>query len=190
MTLGEGKRRVLMLLDEYSSGGTITEDRDIMNKMADFFDIAQKEIAGHQRIIRKTEFVLTASEGDFTYYDLPEDFSKTFRVWKKGKVFAGYPIISNQLAIPTDESGTITLEYFARPKTITPETPDSYEFEVSEEAANCLPFYVAAQQLVSDLVVDYSAFWSMYLNMRAALDTSLPSSGGGGYVAQRFYGGR
>ena len=187
MTLGDAKRRVLMLLDEYSSGGTVTEDRDIMNKMADFFDIAQKEISGYQKIIREKEYILTPGEGDFVYYDLPENFVKTFRVWKSRKVIAGYPIISNKLAIPSDEHGKITLEYFARPQTITPETPDNYEFEVSEEAANCLPFYVAAQQLMADLVVDYSSFWSMYLNMRAALDTSLPSSGGGGFVAQCLY---
>ena len=187
MTLGDAKRRVLMLLDEYSSGGTVTEDRDIMNKMADFFDIAQKEIAGYQKIIGKAEYTLIPREGDFVYYDLPENFVKTFRVWKNGKILAGYPIISNQLAVPSEESGTVILEYFARPQTITPETPDDYEFEVPEEAANCLPFYVAAQQLMADLVVDYSAFWSMYLNMRAALDTSLPSSGGRGFVAQRLF---
>ena len=187
MTLGDAKRRVLMLLDEYSSGGTVTEDSYIMNKLADFFDIAQKEISGYQKIIKEKEYTLTPGEGDFVYYDLPENFVKTFRVWKSGKVIAGYPIISNKLAVPGDEYGRIILEYFARPQTITPETPDSYEFEVSEEAANCLPFYVAAQQLMADLVVDYSAFWSMYLNMRAALDTSLPSSGGRGFVAQRLF---
>lgn len=36
MTLGEGKRKVLMLLDEYSSGGELTVDEDIEKKMADF----------------------------------------------------------------------------------------------------------------------------------------------------------
>ena len=28
MTLGEGKRKVLMLIDEYSSGGTVTVGED------------------------------------------------------------------------------------------------------------------------------------------------------------------
>ena len=41
MTLGEGKRKVLMLLDEYSSGGELTVDEDIEKKMADFFATAQ-----------------------------------------------------------------------------------------------------------------------------------------------------
>ena len=50
MTLEEGERRVYMLLDEYSSGGALTRDADIEAKMADFFDIAQKQAAD----IRKT----------------------------------------------------------------------------------------------------------------------------------------
>ena len=41
MTLGEGKRKVLMLLDEYSSGGERTVDEAIEMKMADFFEPAQ-----------------------------------------------------------------------------------------------------------------------------------------------------
>lgn len=189
MTLGDGKRRVLMLLDEYSSGGAITQDVDINNKMADFFDTAQKEMAGYKKIIRKTEITLLNGEGEFSLYELPNNFWKTFRVWKNGKLISGYPIIAGELAVPSGESGKILLEYFAKPQTITPNTPDTYEFEVSEDAANCLPFYVAAQHLLPDLVVDYSAFWQMYLNMRAALDTSLPSDGGKTRIAQKLYGG-
>lgn len=189
MTLGDGKRRVLMLLDEYSSGGAVTDDRDINNKMADFFDTAQKDMANYKKIIRSCKMELIGGEGGYTYYELPEDFVKIFRVWKNGKLRSGYPIIAGDLVVPMEETGEIILEYFACPQTITSSTDDSYEFEVSEDAANCLPFYVAAQHLMPDLVVDYSAFWSMYINMRAALDVSLPSSGGKGYIAQRFYGG-
>ena len=188
MTLGEGKTKVLKLLDEYSSGGTVTNDPDINAKMADFFDTAQKEMAGYKKIIRSTDYVVDKGEGDFTFYELPADFGKTFRVWLNGKLVAGFPVIGGRLAIPHNVSGVVIFEYFAIPQTINSNTADSYEFEVSEDAANCLPFYVAAQHLMPDLVVDYSAFWSMYNNMRATLDTSLPSSGGAGFVAQRFYG--
>ena len=62
MTLGEGKRKVLMLLDEYSSGGELTVDEDIEKKMADFFDTAQKDMASFKRIIRTQE--ITEPEED------------------------------------------------------------------------------------------------------------------------------
>ena len=45
MTLGEGKRKALMLMDEYSSSGVLTVDEDLELRMADFFDLAQKNIA-------------------------------------------------------------------------------------------------------------------------------------------------
>ena len=189
MTLGDGKRRVLMLLDEYSSGGAITRDKDIDNKMADFFDTAQKEMAGYKKIIRKTVITASPGDGNFTYHPLPLDFGRTFRVWKNGKLTSSFPVIAGELAVPTSETGEYIIEYFAMPQTITSDTPDTYEFEVSDDAANCLPFYVAAQHLLPDLVVDYSAFWQIYLNMRAALDVSLPSDGGKSRIAQKLYGG-
>lgn len=187
MTLGEGKRKVLMLLDEYSSGGELTADEDIGKKMADFFDIAQKDMANRKRIIRTREIALTG-EGERALYDLPEDFSGAFRVWKDGRL-KQYPIVGGKLMAGQKETGTLTLEYFAEPSTIGPDTEDSYEFEVSEDAAACLPFFVAAQQIMPDLVVDYSAFLNTYYAMRSALDVRLPGSGAPG-VRQALFAGR
>ena len=42
---------------------------------------------------------------------------------------------------------------------------------VSEAAANCLPFFVAAQQLIGELVVDYSGFYNIY-NWNLSLSAS------------------
>ena len=186
MTLGEGKEKVLKLLDEYSSGGELTEDDDIEKKMAAFFDIAQKEMAGHARIIRETELELDGTERLWT---MPEDFRQVFRIWKNGRLVTHYAFRGKALAAPERDSSKLLVEYFASPKTIDDETPDDYVFEVSEEAANCLPFFVAAQQLMADLVVDYSVFWNMYLTMRATLDVTLPSAGSGG-VRQALYSRR
>lgn len=172
MNLGDGKRKVLMLLDEFSSGGEITADVDISNKMNDFFDMAQKEMANYKKIIRKVDIEFNGSE----YADLPEDFVDYFRIWKDGKLTDLYPVIGGQM-YAKGQKGTILVEYFAMPQTIDADTPDTYEFEVTEDAANCLPFYVAAQQLITDLVVDYSALWNMYLTHRNALNITLPSSG-------------
>lgn len=172
MNLGDGKRKVLMLLDEYSSGGEITADVDINNKMNDFFDMAQKEMANYKKIIRETEIELDGSE----FEELPEDFVDYFRIWKNGKLTDLYPVIGGKI-YTKGQTGTILIEYFAMPQTIDADTPDTYEFEVTEDAANCLPFYVAAQQLITDLVVDYSALWNMYLTHRNALNITLPSSG-------------
>ena len=184
MTLGEGKRKVLMLLDEYSSGGELTQDVDINHKMADFFDTAQKEMAGYKKIIRSVKLI---PDGTGEGCELPKDFADVFRIWKNGGLSNRYAVISGKMVFPKGDTAERLLEYFARPASITQKTPDDYEFEVSEDAANCLPFFVAAQHLLPDLVVDYGAFWNTYLAMRAALDISLPAAGGGG-VRQMLFG--
>ena len=56
----------------------------------------------------------------------------------------------------------MTVEYFAVPETIPENAPDSYEFEIAAEACECMPYYVAAQQLLPDLVLDYGSMFQMY----------------------------
>ena len=184
MTMGEGRRKVYMLLDEYSAGGVVTEDDDIKLKIADFFDIAQKDMANYKKIIRETELTITGA-GDLL--DLPERCEKVFRVWRDGELTRRYFQRAGKIGFPAFDDGVVTVEYFAVPQTIGPDTPDAYEFEVSEDAAVCLPFFVAAQNLMPDLVVDYSAFLQTYLNLRNALDVTLPEGAGAGGVRQKLW---
>lgn len=183
MTLGEAKRKVRMLLDEYSSGGTITEDADIDAKMNDFFDMAQRDVAVWQPIVRCASVTL---DGTGTIA-LPRDVFRVIRIRRDGVRVTRYEVVAGRLTSAPGDTSTLSLDYIAAPSKITPETADDYVFEVSEEAASCLPFFVAAQQLIADLVVDYGAFYNMYLQMRALLPrSSLPAGGG---VRQSLYRG-
>ena len=183
MTLGDGKRRVLMLLDEYSSGGALTVDADVMAKMNDCFDAAQKDMALYRPVRRRATLALSGGGADA----LPPDVARVSRVTKDGKRTDAYEAIDGKLVYAVGDTSVLTLDYLARPATIAPETPDDYEFEVGEEAANCLPFFVAAQQLIPDLVADYGAFYNLYLQMRSALGRS-GETAQGGRVRQSLYG--
>ena len=183
MTWGEGKRKVLMLLDEYSSGGEITVDEDIDARMNDFFDLAQRDVAAWQPIVRRVSVTLDGT-GSLA---LPEDVSRVIRVRRDGVRVSGYEVVDGRLISNAGDQSALSLDYIASPEKITPETTDDYVFEVSEEAANCLPYFVAAQQLVADLVVDYGAFYNLYLQTRALLSRSTLLSGGG--VRQSLYRG-
>ena len=77
------------------------------------------------------------------------------------------------------------MEYFAIPETIPAEAGDDYEFELPEDACACLPYYVAAQQLLPDLVMDYGAMLTMYQLAVANLSSGVP--GGPGRLQQSFY---
>ena len=184
MTLGEGKDKVYMLLDEHSAGGEIEHDADIEAKLNFFFDIVQKEVAKVQHILKSRKITPVAGKEE---YARPGDMMSVYRIWRGERVATSrYKYRGGKLVIPADDVGTtITLEYFAVPETITRETPDEYEFELREDGCNAMPYYVAAQQLLPDLVMDYSGMLQMYQLCLSTLDTSVP--GENGKIAQRFF---
>ena len=183
MTLGEGKKRVLMLLDEYSAGGAVTVDEDIDAKMNGFFDAAQRDMAAWQPILRCEELVLDGTGRT----ELPDDVGRVLQIRKNGLRTAAYPVYDRKVFSESGDTSVLTLEYTALPAPIVPDTPDDYEFEVGEDAAACMLLFVAAQQLLPDLVVDYGAFYNMYLQLRAALPRATGLFGSGG-VRQALYG--
>ena len=184
MTLEEGKRKVYMLLDEYSSGGVVTPDADIENKMADFFDTAQKQVCAIKPIRKLYEI---ERETGVTDYAMPADFRKVVCIRRNGKKTRRYSWRAGNLVIPEYDTAQVEVEYAAFPATITPDTPDSYVFEVAEDAAQATCFFVASQQLISDLVLDYTALRNEY---NAALAAITPDDGdSGGPLRQVVFGG-
>ena len=182
MTLGEGKRRVLMLLDEYSSGGALTLNEDLSVRMNDFFDVAQKDMAAWQPVMRRRELTLDGTGRTA----LPEDVKSVLRIRRNGVRTLRYEVLDGRILSQPGDCSVLTLDYLAQPASITAGTPDDYEFELSEDAANCLPLFVAAQQLIADVTVDYGAFYNLYLQMRGALPRAAQAPGG---VRQAFYRG-
>ena len=180
MTLAEGKRKVLMLIDEYSSGGTITVDADIEAKMADFFDQAQKQVAQIKKIQRMYE--IPRMDG-VTAYGMPADFIALKAVWRNGEKTNRYTWRAGKLIVPETDTAMVQVEYFAAPQTIGPDTPETYEFEVAPDAAEAMPYFVAAQQLIVDLVVDYSALLQLYQMAISAINTN----GEGVNLVNTFY---
>lgn len=159
MTLGEAKNKVYMLLDEHSAGGEVEHDEDIEKKMTAFFDTAQKTLAQIRRIVR--EYALPLAMGK-TAYEMPPDFSALYRVWADGRITRALRWRAGKLLVPEGYAADIVVEYFAVPNTIPQDAPDSCEFEIDAEACECMPYYVAAQQLLPDLVLDYGAMLQMY----------------------------
>ena len=171
MTLGEAKNKVYMLLDEHSAGGEVEHDEDIEKKMTAFFDTAQKTLAQLRRIVR--EYVLPFEAGK-TAYDMPPDFSAPYRVWADGRITRSLRWRAGKLLVPEGYAAEVTVEYFAVPETIPENAPDSYDFEIAAEACECMPYYVAAQQLLPDLVLDYGSMLQMYDRLTAQLCTAPP----------------
>ena len=185
MTLGEGKRKARKLLDEYSSGGEITVDEDIENRMTDLFDLGQKDIAQVKKIYRVTTLTLDGVE---TLYDLPKDMVELVSVRRDGRITANYDIIGGKLMAEKGDRGELLIEYVALPATIPADAGDDYELEVAEDAASCIPYYVAAHCLLAELVTDFSPYWQIYLQKKAQLVPTVRRSGKGCGVRQVLFG--
>ena len=172
MTLGEAKNKVYMLLDEHSAGGEVEHDEDIEKKMTAFFDMAQKTLAQIKKIVR-SETIQPVS--GVTAYDMPSDFYALYRVWADGRPATNrFRWRSGQIIIPEGSASEVIVEYYAMPGTIPENAPDSYEFALDAEACECMPYYVAAQQLLPDLVLDYGSMLQMYDRLTAQLCTAPP----------------
>ena len=186
MTLGEAKDKVYMLLDEHSAGGEIEHDQDIELKMTRFFDMAQKQLSQIKKIIKVRKIT---ADGSRTEYAMPTDFRAVYRIWRDGRPATGrYRWRGGKLLVPERDAGAvIAVEYVANPATIDEDADDDYEFEIAEDAAECMPYFVAAQQLLPDLVMDYQGMLQMYNLAVSGLDVSVP--GENTRIFQTFFGG-
>jgi len=185
MTLGEAKEKVYMLLDEHSAGGEVEHDEDIELKMVRFFDIAQKTLSQIKKILKTKK--ITAQSGK-EEYAMPGDFRQVYRIWRDGKTVTNrYRWRGGKLLVPERDAGSeFVIEYFANPETIPADADDEYEFEIAEDACECMPYYVAAQQLLPDLVMDYGSMLNMYSQAVGLLDTTMP--GENSRITQAFFG--
>ena len=188
MTLGEGKRKVRKLLDEYSSGGEITVDEDIENRMTDLFDLGQKDIAQVKKIYRVATLQLSGGEG-IQLYDLPKDMLALVGIRCDGELTGRYEIIGGKLLAEGDDRSLLLLEYTALPATIPEDAGDDYALEVAEDAANCIPYYVAAHCLMTEPVTDFSPYWQIYLQKKAQMSPTVHRSGAGSGVRQALFRG-
>ena len=171
MTLEQGENAVLKLMDEYGDGSQ--PDGELVARMPELFDMAQKQLAQLQRIVRTAEIGAESRE-----YPLPEDCAKVFRVWEGDETTRKWVQRGKTLLFSSPKARM--LEYFATPETITEDTVETYEFEISEEAAACMPFFVAASLLSTDMVQPGGELMRLYNTMLAALDIGLPRNDRGG----------
>ena len=58
------------------------------------------------------------------------------------------------------ESGTAEIDCFVYPERITEKTNDSYEFELSADALEVMPYGIAGDLLKSDISTEYGSIYS------------------------------
>lgn len=164
MNLEEMKTRVYSLIEEYSEDADdLTEDEDLALKMNGVISQIQSELASFRKIVKGT--TLNVSKGqEMSLKDIDKEA-------KQLKIIKGvdYSLIGD--IITFEEDGTAKVYYYKQPKKITPDTPDSYKFEIDDDLLEVMPYGVAADLLKSDVSSQYGTIYeARYRELKNALD--------------------
>lgn len=170
MTLGEMKKKVLGLIEELNPDiDLLTDDPDIATKINDVINQIMFELARIKKIPKYVEMEVAAGDlVDFAAIE-KECGYEVFQVAIVGGVRNGPK--ANGTIYKMMESGTAEIDCFVYPESITSKTKDSYEFELSADVLEIMPYGVAGDLLKSDVSTEYgSVYATRYESMLQRLD--------------------
>jgi hypothetical protein len=177
MTLEQMKNKVLRLIEEVNPNNeNLTDDPDIATKINDVINQVLYELARFKKIPRYEE--IKVAEGDII------DFEKLEKVCGS-EIFQIAVVKGVECQAKADgtiykmlEDGTAEVEFYIYPERIDDKTKKNYEFELSPDALEIMPYGVAGDLLKSDKSTEYGAIYSnRYESMIQRLDSrySMPS---------------
>lgn len=170
MTLEEMKKKALGLIEEVNPDSEfLTDDPDIATKFNDVANQVMYELARMKKIPRYVE--VEVSEGDLI------DFAAIEK--KIGNEVYQISVVRGVRCDPKAngaiwkmlESGTAEIDIFVYPERITEKTNGSYEFELSADVLEIMPYGIAGDLLKSDVSAEYGNVYSArYETMLQRLD--------------------
>ena len=170
MKLLEMKKKVLALIEELNPNSELlTDDPDIATKLEDVLTSIMFELARFKKIPDYVE--LEVNEGDLIRFEDITDESD-YEVYQLDIVRGiEYEYKAQGTIIKCLESGTLEIDYFRHPTRITDKNRAKYEFELSQDALEIMPYGIAGDLLKSDISADYGRIYSeRYEQMKQLLD--------------------
>ena len=171
MTLLEMKKEVLGLIEELNAESEyLTDDPDIAAKINYVINIVMFELARMKKIPKYVEFAV--KEGEII------DFSRIekecgYEIYQISLVEGvDYEFKADGTIIKALEGGTMGVNCYVYPERITENTKDKgYEFELTPDVLEIMPFGVAGHILKSDVSSSYGQIYSaQYESMKRELD--------------------
>lgn len=164
MTLEEMKAKVLLMIEEYNEDeDTLSNDEDIGNKLNTVINQIQNELS---RIKKLSAYVtMEVEEGQRTKVsDIADDIYQLNVI--KG---VDYEPIGDYILF--SETGTAQIYYYRYPTQINQDTDDDYEFELSTDVLEIMPYGVAGDILKSDVSETYgNMYYNRYRELINGLD--------------------
>lgn len=171
MTLAEMKKKVLGLIEELNpNNALLTDDPDISTKLNDVINQVMFELVRFKKMPKYVEMEVNA--GDIIEFaDIEKECGyEVYQVKKVGGVESTPK--ADGTVHKMLESGTAEIEYYVYPESITAKTTDKYEFEVSTDILEIMPYGIAADLLKSDVSAEYGKVYAeRYETMLERLDS-------------------
>lgn len=171
MTLKEMKMKVLGLIEELNPDSEyLTDDPDIQAKINYVVNQIMFELVRFKKIPKYVEMEVT--EGDrITFEDIEKECG--YEVYQLGTVCGvNYTPKANGTVLKFTESGTAEIDCYVYPERITETTKDkAYEFELSNDVLEIMPYGIASDLLKSDVSTEYGSIYATrYQQMVQQLD--------------------
>ena len=171
MTLAEMKKKVLALIEELNPlSEYLTDDPDIQAKINDVTNQIQFELARFKKIPKYVEIPVSEG-GTLEFADIEKACG--YEIYQIDIVCGvRYVPKASGTVLKMLESGVAELSLFVYPERITEKTKDkAYEFELSNDVLEIMPYGIAGDLLKSDVSTDYGSVYSArYNDMLSRLD--------------------
>ena len=169
MTLLEMKKKILSLIEEIdvTQATTLTNDPDIESKLHYVINQVQNELSRIKKIPAYKEIEVT--EGDMLEFG---DIDNEYEVYQLDAIRGiKYDLKAQGTIIKALEDGILEVEYFRYPTEINEKTSTSYEFDLSNDVLEIMPYGVASDLLKSDVSNAYgNVYANRYEQMKQQLD--------------------
>lgn len=171
MKLFEMKKKILGLIEEVNPDNEdLTDDPDIATKLNDVINQIMFELS---RLKKLPDYIeMEVNEGDLLRFSDIEA-AGGYEVYQLD-IIRGveYEYKAQGTIVKVLESGTAEVEYFRYPERITEDTNDNYEFELSNDVLEIMPYGVAADVLKSDVSNNYGRIYAdRYETMKSQIDS-------------------
>ena len=169
-TLNDIKRKSLAMIEELNpESQNMTDDPDIAAKLIEIINQRMFELARHKKIAKYTE--MNVVKGDLITLENIGD-AVGYEVYQVGNM-CGVKFVpkANNTVFKMLESGTLEVDCFVYPEKITEKTSGNYEFELSQDVMEIMPYGVAADLLKSDPSSNYGRVYAEeYERLKQMLD--------------------
>ena len=170
MTYLEMIKKTLGLIEELNPDSELlTDDPDIATKMLEVTNQIMFEIIRMKKLPDYVE--IPVEEGQLVRFSDIEKAGK-YEVYQLNTVRGvNVEFKASNTVIKALESGTLEVDYFKYPDRITEKGKNTYEFELTNDVLEIMPYGIAADLLKSDISSNYGEIYSQrYQTMLSQLD--------------------